>query len=71
MPKYILTYAEVKLAGYLSERKYPESFRLIRCYDEEGNREFIFLTKETHISALDVGNLYICRAILQMAKAAP
>ena len=42
MPKYVLTDAEVKLTGYLSEKKYPESFRLIRYYDEEGDREFTF-----------------------------
>jgi len=41
MPKYVLTDAEVKLTGYLSEKKYPESFRLIRYYDEEDDREFI------------------------------
>ena len=29
MPKNVLTDAEVKLTGYLSEKKYPESFRLI------------------------------------------
>lgn len=57
-PKYVLTDTEVKLTGYLSEKKYPGSFQLIRYYDEEGDREFTFLTKETHISALDVGNLY-------------
>lgn len=58
MPKYVLTDAEVKLTGYLSEKKYPESFRFIRYYDEEGDREFTFLTNATHISALDVANLY-------------
>lgn len=30
MPKNILTDAEVKLIGYTSEKKYPESFRVIR-----------------------------------------
>lgn len=30
MPKYVLTDAVVKLTSYLSEKKYPESFRLIR-----------------------------------------
>ena len=44
MPKNVLTDAEVKLTGYLSEKKYPESFRLIRYYDEEDDREFTFLT---------------------------
>ena len=28
----------------LSEKKYPESFRLVRYYDEEDDREFTFLT---------------------------
>ena len=30
--------------GYLSEKKYPASFRLVRYYDEEDDREFTFLT---------------------------
>ena len=54
IPKNVLTDAEVKLTEYLSEKKYPESFRLIRYYDEEDDREFTFLTNTTHISALDV-----------------
>ena len=58
MPKHVLTDAEVKLTGYLSEKKYPESFRLIRYYDEEDDREFTFLTNATHVSALDIANLY-------------
>ena len=43
MPRNIMTDAEVKLTGYLSEKKYPESFRLVRYYDEEDDREFTFL----------------------------
>ena len=58
MPKNVLTDAEVKLTGYLSEKKYPESFRFIRYYDEEDDREFTFLTNAKHLSALDVVNLY-------------
>ena len=58
MPKNVQNDAQVKLTGYLSEKKYPESFRLIRYYDEEDDREFTFLTNATHISALDVANLY-------------
>ena len=58
MPKYIICDAEVKLTGYASEKKYPESFRVIRFYEEEDNREFTFLTNAKHISALDVSNLY-------------
>lgn len=58
MPKNILTDAEVKLTGYLSEKKYLETFRLIRFYDEEDDREFTFLTNAKHITANDVANLY-------------
>ena len=53
-----MTDAEVKLTGYLSEKKYPESFRLIRYYNEEDDREFTFLTNTKQLSALDVANLY-------------
>ena len=57
LPKNVLTDAEVKLTGYLSEKNYPESFRLVRYYDEEDDREFTFLTNAKHLSALDVANL--------------
>ena len=58
MPKNILTDAEVKLTGYLSEKKYPETFRLIRFYDEKDERKFTFLTNAKHITANDVAELY-------------
>lgn len=66
MPKNVLTDVEVKLTGYLSEKKYPESFRLIRYYDEEDDREFTFLTNATHISALDIANLYKKRWLVEL-----
>ena len=66
MPKNVLTDAEVKLTGYLSEKKYPESFRLIRYYDEEDDREFTFLTNAKHLSALDVANLYKKRWLVEL-----
>lgn len=75
MPKNILSDAEVKLIGYTSEKKYPESFRVIRFYDEEDDREFTFLTNAKHISALDVANLYKKKMVrgtfLQMAETTP
>lgn len=52
------TNAEVKLISYLSEKKYPESFRLIRYYDDEKEREFVFLMNSKHLSALEIANLY-------------
>ena len=66
IPKNALTDAEVKMTGYLSEKKYPESFRLIRYYDEEDDREFIFLTNATHVSALDIANLYKKRWLVEL-----
>ena len=42
LPKNILSDEDVKLTGYLSEKKYPEPFRLIRYYDEEDDRELLF-----------------------------
>lgn len=66
MPKNVLTDAEVKLTGYLSEKKYPESFRFIRYYDEEDDREFTFLTNAKHLSALDVANLYKKRWLVEL-----
>lgn len=57
MPKNVLSDAEVKLTGYLSEKKYPEPFRLVRHYDEE-EREFTFLTNAKHLTALEVAELY-------------
>ena len=38
MPRNIMTDTEVKLTGYLSDKKYPESFRFVRHFDEEDNR---------------------------------
>ena len=66
MPKNILTDAEVKLTGYLSEKKYPDSFRLIRFYDEEDEREFTFLTNAKHITAIDVAELYKKRWLVEL-----
>ena len=66
MPKNILSDAEVKLVGYASEKKYPETFRLIRFYDEEDKREFTFLTNAKHVSALDVANLYKKRWLVEL-----
>ena len=67
MPKNIMTDAEVKLTGYLSEKKYPESLRLVRYYDEEDNRvQFTFLTNAKQLSALDVANLYKKRWLIEL-----
>ena len=66
LPKNILSDAEVKLTGYQSEKKYPETFRLIRYWDEEDEREFTFLTNAKHISAQDVADLYKKRWLVEL-----
>ena len=66
MAKNIMTDAEVKLTGYLSEKKYAESLRLVRYYDEEDDREFTFLTNAKQLSALDIANLYKKRWLIEL-----
>ncbi|MBQ3897603.1 MAG: IS4 family transposase [Clostridia bacterium] len=58
LPKNILTDAEIELTVYKSGKDYPEHLRLVRFYDEEQNREFMFLTNAFHLTALEVANLY-------------
>lgn len=58
MTKNVMSYADVKLTGYLLENKYPQSFRLVRYYDKEEDLESTFLMDETYISTLDIINLY-------------
>lgn len=62
----VLKDAEVKLTGYLSEKKYPEAFRLIRFYDEEEDREFTFLTNAKHLSAQEVAAFYQKRWLIEL-----
>lgn len=66
LPSNILTDAEVRLTGVLSEKKYPETFRLIRFYDAEDDRTFIFLTNAKNLSALDIAELYKKRWLVEL-----
>lgn len=56
----------VKLTGYRSEKKYPESLRLVKYYDEEENRDFTFLTNAKHLTALEVAELYKKRWLVEL-----
>ncbi len=58
MPKGILTDAEIVLTVYGSQKGYPEHMRLVRFYDEEQGREFMFLTNAIELTALQVAELY-------------
>ena len=58
MPKGILTDAEIALTVYGSQKGYPEHMRLVRFYDEEQGRGFMFLTNAMELTALQVAELY-------------
>ena len=58
MPKNILTDAEIELTVYKSRKDYPENLRLVRYYDEEQDREFLFLTNAMDLTAQQIADLY-------------
>ena len=58
MPKNILTDAEIELTVYKSRKDYPENLRLVRYYDEEQGREFMFLTNAMDLTAQQIAGLY-------------
>lgn len=58
LPESILTDAEIELTEYASLKKYPQRLRLVRFYDAEQDRTFMYLTNAFHLSALEVANLY-------------
>lgn len=58
LPKNVLSDVTIELIGFYPKQYYPEQFRLVRYWDEEQKREFVFLTNAMHISALQVAGLY-------------
>ena len=58
MPKNILADAEIALTVYKSSKDYPEHIRLVRFYDEEQEREFMFLTNDMDLTAQQIADLY-------------
>ena len=58
LPKNILTDAEIELTVCKSRKYYPENLRLVRYYDEEQDREFMFLTNAMDLTAQQVADLY-------------
>lgn len=58
LPKNILTDAEIELTVYKSRKDYPENLRLVRYYDEEQGREFMFLTNAMDLTAQQIADLY-------------
>ena len=58
MPKNILTDAEIELTVYKSRKDYHENLRLVRYYDEEQDRELLFLTNAMDLTAQQIADLY-------------
>ena len=58
MPDNVLSDQMITLSGYYSQKKYPEPIRKVIYWDDEQNREFVYLTNATEITALQVANLY-------------
>ena len=58
LPKDVLSDAEIELTGYYPSKYYPKRLRLIRYWDEEQGREFMFLTNAIGLPALLVAELY-------------
>ena len=52
LPKNILSDSEIELTGFYTQKSYPETIRLVRFWDEEDEREFVYLTNAKHIPAL-------------------
>lgn len=47
-----------KLGNADSLQDYPDKFRRIKYYDKELDREFVFITNNTDLSALEIALLY-------------
>jgi hypothetical protein len=58
LPKNVLSDVTIELTGFYLRQYYPEQLRLIKYWDDEQQRELVFLTNALHISSLQVAELY-------------
>ena len=58
LPHNVLSDATIELVGFYPRKHYPEHLRLIRYWDDDQKREFMFLTNDLSLSALQVADLY-------------
>ena len=54
----VLSDSIIRFTGYYQEKDYPEELRLIKYWDKENKREFIFLTNNFDLTALEIAELY-------------
>ena len=58
LPRNVLSDVTVELTGFYPKQYFPGPLRLLRYWDEEQKREFVYLTNADHIPALQVAELY-------------
>lgn len=54
----VLSDSIIRFAGYYQEKDYPDELRLIKYWDDENKRKFIFLTNNFDLTALEISELY-------------
>jgi len=59
--KHILSDQTITLTGPVKKNEYPEPLRLIRYYDKETDRIFVFLTNNFLLSAYTISQIYKSR----------
>lgn len=58
LPKNVRSDSIITLTVYKSTKDYPVTLRRVVYWDDEQKREFVFLSNATHITALQVADLY-------------
>ena len=58
LPKNVLSDSTIEFVVYKSSKEYPIPLRRVVYYDEEQDREFVFLTNNFELSALTIAELY-------------
>ena len=48
----------IHLSGYISEKKYPEDFRLVKYYDTDKDEVISFITNNMELGPLVIANIY-------------
>lgn len=58
LPENVRSDSIIRLTVYKSSKDYPELLRRVVYWDDEQKREFVFLNNATHITSLQVADLY-------------
>jgi Domain of unknown function (DUF4372)/Transposase DDE domain len=58
LPKNVMSDSTIRLTIYKSSKDYPTTLRRVVYWDDEQKREFVFLSNATHITSLQVADLY-------------